>query len=99
MEIDEMDYQELPDGRIQVTFVTSGVVPTTAKIKTILWSIFGLPVQKVDSVEIYEEAKGPLIKRYKVVVVLKPALEGIRRGEGLGVLDVLTNKNVKFYTR
>lgn len=96
-EIDEMETVDLGDDRIQVTFVTTGVMPDTAKIKTVLWAIFGLPVQKVEDVKIYE-LQGNILKRYKVVVTLKPALKAIKNGEGLGVIDTLLGRNVQVYT-
>lgn len=98
LEIDEMESIRLPDGRVKVVFVTSGVMPSTAKIKTLLWAVFGLPVQRIDEVTIEELQKGSIVKRYKVTVVLKPALRAISEGEGLGIIDVLINKNVKVIT-
>jgi len=94
-EIDEMESQKNPDGTITVTFITTGLHPDTAKIKTLVWSIFGLPVQKPDQIQIEELQSGPVLKRYRITVTLKPAHESLRRGEGLGIMDVLTNRNVR----
>ena len=93
-EIDEMESTKNPDGTITVTFLTTGLHPDTAKIKTLVWSLVGLPVQKPDKIEIEELQSGPLLKRYKITVTLKPAHESISRGEGLGILDTLMNRNV-----
>jgi hypothetical protein len=88
-EIDEVYQERLPDGRIKVVFVTSGVHPTLAKIKTWLWSIFGVPIQKIDEYHVEELQRGPVIKRYRLTVVLKPLVEGIRKDRSLGLREAL----------
>jgi hypothetical protein len=77
LEIDELSTERLPDGRIRVVFVTSGVHPTLAQIKTAVWSIVGLPVQVPDEVGVEELQSGSLVKRYRVTVVLRPVLPKI----------------------
>jgi hypothetical protein len=77
LEIDELSTEKLPDGRIRVVFVTSGVHPTLAQIKTIVWSIVGLPVQVPDEVSVEELQSGSVVKRYRVTVVLRPVLPKI----------------------
>jgi hypothetical protein len=77
LEIDELSTEKLPDGRLRVVFVTSGVHPTLAQIKTVVWSILGLPVQMPDEVTVEELQSGSLVKRYRVTVVLKPVLPKI----------------------
>jgi len=94
MEIDETYHEKLPDGRLKVVFVTSGIKPETAQVKTALWAILGIPVQAVDSVEIEELQTGPIIKRYKVTVILKPLIKGIEEGN-LGLIDTILGKNVR----
>ncbi len=77
LEIDELSTEKLPDGRIRVVFVTSGVHPTLAQIKTAVWSIVGLPVQMPDEVAVEELQSGSVVKRYRVTVVLRPVLPKI----------------------
>jgi hypothetical protein len=77
LEIDELSTEKLPDGRIRVVFVTSGVHPTLAQIKTVVWSIVGLPVQMPDEVSVEELQSGSVVKRYKVTVILRPVLPKI----------------------
>jgi hypothetical protein len=74
-EVDEIYSERLPDGRLKVVFLTSGVHPTLARIKTYLWAIFGVPVQKVDEWQIEELQSGALIKRYRITCILSPALK------------------------
>ncbi len=93
-EIDEMESIKNPDGTITVTFLTTGLHPDTAKIKTLVWALTGLPVQRPEQIEIEELQSGPILKRFKIRVTLRPIHESIRRGEGLGVLDVIMNRNV-----
>jgi hypothetical protein len=77
LEIDELSTEKLPDGRLKVVFVTSGVHPTLAQIKTVVWSIIGLPVQVPDEVTVEELQSGSVVKRYRVTVILKPILPKI----------------------
>jgi hypothetical protein len=77
LEIDELSTEKLPDGKIRVVFVTSGVHPTMAQIKTVVWSIVGLPVQVPDEVSVEELQSGSVVKRYRVTVVLRPVLPKI----------------------
>jgi len=82
-EIDEVYQEKLPDGRIKVTFVTTGLYPTLAKAKTWLWAIFGVPVQRIEEFSVEELQKGPILKRYRITVVLSPFGPGLlRRGPG-----------------
>jgi hypothetical protein len=76
LEVDEVHQERLPDGSLKVVFVTTGVHPTLAQIKTVLWSIFGLPVQLPSEYYVEELQSGTLLKRYKVTVILRPLLSG-----------------------
>lgn len=97
MEVDEvLPPEQLPDGSIKVTFVTTGLHPSTAKIKTAVWAIAGLPVQAVDSVTIEELQKGTFLTRYRITLILRPVRQALKRGEGLGILGVLTGEKVRY---
>lgn len=75
-EIDEMSTEKLPDGRVKVTFLTTGLHEETCKIKTAMWALLSPPMQRVDEVKVTELQRGPVYKRYKVEVILKPLIEG-----------------------
>jgi len=94
-EIDETYHEHLPDGRMKVVFVTTGILPTTAKIKTWIWSIFGVPVQKIDEATVEELQAGPLLKRYKITVILTPLLKGLRRDRSIGVREIMEAKVIR----
>lgn len=97
MEVDEvLPPERLPDGSMKVTFVTTGLRPSTAKIKTVVWALAGLPVQAVDNVTIEELQKGTILSRYRITMVLKPVREALKKGEGLGILGVLTGEKVRY---
>jgi hypothetical protein len=76
LEIDEVHQERLPDGSLKVVFVTTGVHPTLTQIKTTLWAIFGFPLQLPSEYNVEELQSGPLLKRYRVTVVLRPLLHG-----------------------
>jgi hypothetical protein len=73
-EIDEIAQEKLPDGSLRVTFVTSGVNPSLAKIKTLIWAVFGLPVQLIKECNVETLQSGPIVKRFRITVTLLPAL-------------------------
>jgi len=77
-EIDETYHEVLPDGRMRVVFVTTGYVPTFAKIKTWAWALFGFPVQKVDDIKVEVLQSGLIYKRYKITATLSPLFKGFR---------------------
>jgi len=95
LEIDETYHERLPDGRLKVVFVTTGIIPTATKIKTWIWGIFGLPVQKVDEMTVEELQSGPLLKRYRITVILSPFVKGFRRDASIGLREALEGKVVK----
>jgi len=95
LEIDEMYHEKLPDGKLKVVFVTTGVHPDVAKIKTWAWAVFGLPVQKVDEVTVEEEQRGSLLKRYKITVVLSPFVQGALRDYSIGLREALEGRVIK----
>ena len=94
LEIDELQQEKIDDERVRVTFVTSGVHPSLAKVKTTLWAILGVPVQGIEDVQIEEIASGPLIKRYKITAVLKSFSKATK--EVFGYIDTLIGRNVRF---
>jgi predicted RNA polymerase sigma factor len=86
-EIDELKQEKLPDGRLRVVFVTSGLHPDLARIKTVLWALSAVPPQLVDSMEVEELQSGVIVKRYQVVATLRSLIGGRRekeRGRGEG---------------
>lgn len=88
-EIDEVKSEKLPDGRVKVSFVTTGLADPTTKVKTALWALLAPPLQKVDGVNVVELQRGPLAKRYLVEVVLKPLREGLVKDRSLGFREAL----------
>ncbi len=78
LEIDEVYHETLPDGRLKCVFVTTGVHPDAAKIKTAIWALFGLPVQKPDEIHVETLQAGPVLKRYRITVILKSPLPSLR---------------------
>jgi hypothetical protein len=89
LEIDETYHEVLPDGRLKVVFVTTGVHPDVAKIKTALWALSAPPIQKVDDVKVEVVQKGPVLKRYRITVVLSPIVKGVRRDKSIGFREAL----------
>jgi hypothetical protein len=79
-EVDELKQEKLPDGKVRVIFVTSGVHPDLAKIKTALWAFSAVPVQRIEDYKVEELQSGPIIKRYQITVTLAPLIGG-KRGE------------------
>jgi hypothetical protein len=80
-EVDELKQEKLPDGRLRAVFVTSGIHPDLAKIKTAVWALSAVPPQLVDSVEVEELQSGVIVKRYQVVVTLRSLIGGGREKE------------------
>jgi len=94
MEIDETYHEVLPDGRLKVVFVTTGVIPDTAKIKTAIWALLAPPMQKVDDVQVEVLQKGPLLSRYRITVILSPLIKGVKRDRSLGFREALGGRVV-----
>ena len=95
LEIDEMSSTKNPDGTITVEFITTGIRPKFVQIKTALWAIFGLPVQKIENVQVEQLQAGPITKRYKVTVTLAPWHKGVREGN-FGLVDTIMGTNVSY---
>jgi len=70
-EIDEIDYDRLPDGRVRVKLVTTSVHPDLTKIKVALWAFIAPPVQKIDDITV-TPLQGWVFKKYLVTVTLSP---------------------------
>jgi len=79
MEFDEVHHERLPDGKMKVVFVTTGMNPRLTEIKTRIWSTLNLPVQRVESCNVEELQGGTILKRYRVTVTLKPPVKLLRR--------------------
>jgi hypothetical protein len=80
-EVDELKQEKLPDGKLRVVFVTSGVHPDLVGIKTVLWALSAVPPQLVDEVKVEELQRGVIVKRYQVTATLRPLVAGRERGE------------------
>lgn len=80
-EVDELKQERLPDGKLRVVFVTSGVHPDLVGIKTALWALSAVPPQLVDEVKVEELQRGVIVKRYQVTATLRPLVAGRERGE------------------
>jgi hypothetical protein len=93
-EIDETHHEVLPDGRLKVVFVTTGLVPDLAKIKTLIWALSAPPVQKVDDVKVEVLQKGAVLQRYRITVILSPLLKGAMRDMSLGLREALAGEVV-----
>jgi len=70
-EIDEIEYDTLPDGRVRVRLVTTGVHPDLTKIKVALWALVAPPFQKIDDITV-TPVQGRVFKRYLVTATLSP---------------------------
>lgn len=74
LEIDEVQHEPFPDGRLKTVFITTGVVEDLAALKTRIWALFSPPVQRVESIDIQILQAGPIAKRYRITVVTRPLL-------------------------
>lgn len=74
LEIDEVYHEPLPDGKLKVVFVTTGMTEKPIELKTKLWALLSTPIQKVEDIKIEVLQSGVLTKRYKVTCILKPIL-------------------------
>ena len=92
LEIDETYHEVLPDGRLKVVFVTTGLAPDLAKIKTLIWALSAPPVQKVDDIQVEVLQKGAVLQRYRITVILSPLLRGASRDMSLGLREALAGR-------
>lgn len=70
-EIDELEAKKVGDV-VHYTFVTTGIHPTIAEIKTKLWALLAPPVKRLEVLSIKPIEEGPIAKRYKVHVKGSP---------------------------
>jgi len=82
LEIDEMTYL-VTDDEVIVKFVTTGIMPELAELKTKIWALIGLPPKtcRVESVE--EVQKGPLGITKRYVIDARFPKKGFRLKEGM----------------
>lgn len=66
-EIDEIEASKHGD-EVYYTFVTTGVRPNLAQIKTKLWALLAPPVKRLEVLAIEPIEEGPITKRYKIHV-------------------------------
>lgn len=71
-EMDEVYQEPLPDGRLRVVFLTTGISDNLVRLKTYLLAALNLPVQIPEEVKVHQDQAGALFKRYRIEVVLKP---------------------------
>ena len=70
LEIDEIEAARIGD-EVHYTFLTTGVLPSLAELKTKLWAYIAPPVKRLQVVSIEPIEQGPITKRYKIKVVGK----------------------------
>ena len=66
-EIDEVNATKRGD-TIEYTFLTTGILPATAELKTKIWAYLSPPVKRLEIVSIDVIEKGPITKRFKIRV-------------------------------
>ena len=66
-EVDEIEASKFKD-EIYYTFVTTGILPKTAELKTKLWAYLAPPVKRLEVLSIEAIEVGPITKRYKIHV-------------------------------
>lgn len=66
-EIDEIDAHRTGD-EVFYTFVTTGILPSLAELKTKLWALIAPPVKRLEVLSIEPIEEGPIAKRYKIRV-------------------------------
>lgn len=66
-EIDEVEASKFGD-EVYYTFLTTGVLPSLAQIKTKIWAYLAPPVKRLEVLAIEEVERGPIAKRYKIYV-------------------------------
>jgi len=66
-EVDEIEASRFKD-EVYYTFVTTGILPETAELKTKLWAYLAPPVKRLEVLGIEEIEKGLIAKRYKIHV-------------------------------
>jgi hypothetical protein len=96
LRIDEVGVEKLPDRRMKVTFMASGLGPTAVKLKAWLWSVLlTTPVKKIDELTVEEVHRGTLFKRYKVTAVVSPFVEGVTRDWSVGLREALEGRVIE----
>lgn len=76
-EIDEIEASRFGD-EIYYTFLTTGLAPSIAELKTKLWAYVAPPVKRLEILAIEPIEEGPIAKRYKIRV------KGLIIGKTLG---------------
>lgn len=70
-EIDEIEASRVGD-EVYYTFVTTGILPSLAELKTKLWAYMAPPVRRLEVLSITPLEEGPICKRYEIKVKGKP---------------------------
>ena len=78
LEMDEIYQERLPDGRLKVVFLTTGISDKLVDVKTRIFALLNLPVQKVDEIKITLDQGGAFFKRYRIEAILSP-LFGVKQ--------------------
>jgi len=96
-EIDEIGSEKLPDGSTRYTIITTGIHPTLCELKTkIYMALASLPFKRLELESIEEEVSGPIAKRYKVTLILRPFMSRRQPHEkALGPFGVLPLKTLR----
>lgn len=66
-EIDEVEASRVGN-EVYYTFVTTGLGPSVAELKTKLWAYMAPPVKRLEVLSIEPLEEGPVAKRYKIRV-------------------------------
>jgi hypothetical protein len=93
LRVDEVSVERIPDGRMRVTFMASGMGPTAVKLKAWLWSVaLTTPVKKIDDLTVEEVHRGTLFKRYRVIAIVSPFVQGAMRDWSVGLREALEGR-------
>lgn len=66
-EIDEVEASRVGD-EVHYTFLTTGLLPSIAELKTKFWAYLAPPVRRLEILSIEPIEEGPIAKRYKIRV-------------------------------
>lgn len=68
LEFDEVAVRMIGEDTVEYDILTTGVLPSVIRLKTLIWSYFSPPVKRLDIVSIKEVEPGIVANRYIVTV-------------------------------
>ena len=80
LEIDEVGVTK-KGNIVTYTFLTTGILPSIAELKTKLWALVAPPMKRLEVVSITPVEEGYIAKRYKVVVKGTTVRSAIKSGK------------------